>query len=331
MRDAVLITGGAGFLGKNLIKYYNENYKDEIYKIIVVDNFISSSVDEFKQFTRDNELENFIILLPLDITEPFFIDELKSCCKINDVNIKYVYHFASIASPILYKKYPIETLQVGYVGTKNLLDFCTSYCPSAKILFSSTSEVYGDPSHSPQEEAYYGNVNTCGERSCYDESKRVAESLMYIYARDYNMNIRIARIFNTYGPYMSLKDGRIITEIIKSILHNTELKIYNGGNQTRSLCYVDDTINMLVELCHKEGITCFPVNCGSNIEISINNLVHTCELLFNKNIEKTYITSDKDDPKMRLPCLKQNFKILGPRRFTNISSGIIRTMNYFDC
>ncbi len=328
MSNTILITGGGGFLGKNLIKYYKENFKN--FNIIVLDNFSSSCDKEFFKFIDDEHLENVVKLFKLDITQPFakivdnFLSENKTWGEIGQV-----YHFASIASPIYYKKMPLETLEVGYTGTKNVLDFVLKICPKAKVLFTSTSEVYGDPCCSPQKETYYGNVNSFGERSCYDESKRVAEALIYSYIKIYGLDVRIARVFNTYGPYMSLNDGRIVTEIMKSIIHKTKLKIFNGGKQTRSLCYVTDLIDMLVKLCNRKNRIYYPVNCGNADEISINDLVILCEKLFNVKIDYEYSFSDTDDPKIRIPDLTLNYQILGYRDFISKSSGLEILFKYF--
>lgn len=326
MTKVILISGGSGAIGKNLIKNLC-NYASEI---IVLDNFITSDPDQFDTFKYNilqfnHEIK--ITLFDFDITNPKMIPFIKErYCIINEI-----YHLASLASPIAYKKYPLQTLDTGYIGTKNMLELAYHY--NSKLLLASTSEVYGDPDISPQIESYYGNVNSFGCRASYDESKRVAEALCYTYINKYNVDIKIARIFNTYGPHMSIDDGRIVTECIRHLINNTTLTIFGDGNQTRSCCFVDDTVDMLVKLM--ESNCNIPVNIGNNEEMSVNQIVDTIEKVYQEHfykkctLKKEYIELTQDDPLIRQPCLKLNKQILGETNYTTFEDGIIKTIKYF--
>ena len=325
-KKTVLVTGGSGFLGHNLIlRLLNE---PDIKTIISVDNYITSN----KKLIFDNKLKQ-IIHLDFDICDINFVNYVTD----NFEHIDEIYHFASLASPIAYKTYLIETLDVGYIGTKNILNLCVYYTraqgPRCKMLFSSTSEVYGDALEHPQKESYYGNVNPYGERSNYDESKRVAESLIYNYNKLHDLDTRIVRIFNTYGPYMNINDGRIVTEIIKALLKDKTLYIFGDGTQTRSLCFVNDLIEMILKVMKSDYKD--PINIGTDAEISINNLVQVTKDVYEKHFNKTvnmniqYIHIDKDDPKVRKPCLELNRRILGDIPRTSLENGLLKTILHF--
>ncbi len=322
----ILITGGGGFIGKNLIK----NLGCTSRTIIVLDNFITSNKEDFYKFIEKNELKCKIILYEYDITKSELIDNLEIELQKNNIQVDEIYHLASLASPPFYKKYPIQTLDVGYLGTKNMLELCKKY--NCKFLFTSTSEVYGDALITPQHENYYGNVNSFGSRSSYDESKRVAESLCYTYLNQYSLDIKIARIFNTYGPGMMLNDGRIITEVIKSLLFNSVLNIYGNGEQTRSCCYIDDTISMLIRLM--DSSVNIPVNIGSDNEKTINESIEIIENIWNQvyskvTLKKEFKQLTQNDPLQRKPCLILNKKLLGHTDYTPFEIGIKNTINYF--
>lgn len=323
----VLITGGAGFIGLNLLStFINSNYAKNI---IVVDNFITSDRNKFyKILDKYKDHANVKIdFYDNDICTRTFQDIILY----NYIKIDEIYHLASLASPPFYKKYPIQTLDVGYIGIKNMLELCKHY--NSKLLYTSTSEVYGDAKEHPQNENYYGNVNSYGERSCYDESKRIGETLIYTYKKLYNVDTRIIRIFNTYGPYMNLDDGRIVTEIIRCLLHNDTLNIFGTGEQTRSLSFVDDTISMMLKVMDSNYTS--PVNVGNNIEYTINQLVEIVCNVYNDYFDNNaklqikYTDIDKDDPKTRQPCLKLNNSIIGLFEKTSITEGIKKTITYF--
>jgi UDP-glucuronate decarboxylase len=316
----ILITGGAGFIGVNLTNYLVDTTDQDLH-IIIVDNCITGSFENFdKRIFKRNVRVDF---LNLDITDNKFLKIIKN----KYTKIDQIYHLASLASPKYYKKYPLETINVGYIGTKNMLEL-TKYF-KCKFLFSSTSEVYGDPDVSPQAENYFGNVNTVGSRSCYDESKRIAETLIYEYQKEFNLDTKIARIFNTYGPYMNLNDGRIITEIIKHYKSDTHLEIYGDGTQTRSFCYITDTIDQLYTLMNTQNIH-YPINIGNDNEMSINKLIDIFNNITDKKLKVLYKPLSENDPKMRKPCLKLNNKILGMRKNTTEQNGLLKMLEFYE-
>ena len=324
----ILISGGGGFLGKNLIKFLLTN--QEINKIIVLDTFITSSEDSFENMFKDIYFDK-IILYKYDICNVQYSinDFLKY--RLVGLKIHEIYHFESLASPPFYKKYPLETLDVGYIGTKNMLELAREH--NSKFLFASTSEVYGDALISPQDEEYYGNVNSFGERSCYDESKRVGEALCYTYLRKYLVDVKIARIFNSYGPHMLLDDGRIITECIRNLKNDSELTIYGDGEQTRSFCYTEDTISMLVKLMSTTYN--YPVNIGNENEMTINECVTLINTIWNEllqnndKIKVKYLPLTQNDPLQRRPNLVKNREILGETFYKSFENGITKTIKYF--
>ena len=325
MSKIILISGGSGAIGKNVIK--NIVLNKSASEIIVLDNFITSDPDQFDKFKNILDPEIKITLFDFDITNPKMIPFIKT--RFNTIN--EIFHLASLASPVAYKKFPLQTLDTGYIGTKNMLDLAYHY--NSKFLLASTSEVYGDAQVSPQTESYYGNVNSYGSRASYDESKRVAEALVYTYHNNFNVDTRIARIFNTYGPGMLINDGRIVTQTIKSLINNTTLTIFGDGNQTRSCCFVDDTVDMLVKLMASKCN--IPVNIGNNEERTINETVDIIEKVYQKhfdkkcNLNKVYVELTQDDPLIRQPCLKLNKQILGEREYTTFEEGILKTIKYF--
>lgn len=342
MKKVVLITGGAGFLGTNLVKkFVLENYAK---KIIIVDNFITGDRANICKLEENNEFKNAYLKFDIQIdTITCDICDSKKLYELIIQNYDFIdeiYHFASLASPPFYKKYPLETLDVGYNGMKNMLELCKFYHNKkflfnrmCKIMYASTSEVYGDAKENPQKESYYGNVNSYGARSCYDESKRIGETLIYTYRELYNLDTRIVRIFNTYGPYMNINDGRIVTEIIKSKLVNTTLNIYGDGTQTRSFSYVDNTLNLIMNVMKCNYTE--PVNVGDDEEISINELVEIIKKLEIKseNLNVKYIEMEKDDPKVRKPDLSLVMNLIKINELKyekiNLLDGLKKTLEYF--
>lgn len=337
MEKCVLITGGCGFLGSNLIKkFVLENYAK---KIIVVDNFITGNRSNLHKLQSN---QNFRIAhekfdIEIDNIELDICDNKKMYETMvkNYEYIDEIYHFASLASPPFYKKYPLETLDVGYIGMKNMLELCKFYNNKrkCKLLYASTSEVYGDAKEHPQNENYYGNVNSYGARSCYDVSKRVGETLIYTYRELYNLDTRIVRIFNTYGPYMNLNDGRIVTEIMKSKLTNSVLNIYGDGSQTRSLSYVDNTLNLIMIVMNCDYTN--PVNVGDDEEININELVKIIKDIKNESkLNVKYIPMEKDDPKVRKPDLTLVKKLIKENNVNydkiSLLDGLKKTFEYFE-
>lgn len=306
----IIVTGAAGFIGTNLVLKLAQ---DESNCIIAIDNCITGNGSRFVKLTQSFKNVFFYEIDILKSDNMYFgpVDE--------------IYHLASIASPKFYMKYPLQTLDVGYIGTKNMLEIAKKY--SAKFLFTSTSEIYGDPTVPIQSESYFGNVNTVGKRSCYDESKRVAESLVYTYNTMYDVNTRIARIFNTYGPYMAFDDGRIIPAIMKSIINKETLSIFGDGTQTRCFCYVDDTVNGLIKLMDSSYTS--PINIGNNYEITINELIRISNQTLNCNISIMTAPSLENDPKRRCPDLALAKDILDWSPTVSLQEGLEYTYNQF--
>jgi nucleoside-diphosphate-sugar epimerase len=306
MSKTILIVGGCGFIGTNLIRYLLK--LDTSIKIIVVDNLITGN-----NLVKCERVKWFFCcaskLFNLDIKE--HIDE--------------IYHLASIASPKLYKKNSLETLFCGYEITKIVLEFAKHH--QSKVLFASSSEIYGEPNVPIQKETYYGNVNTVGERSCYDESKRVGETLCYIYNSKFGVDVKIARIFNTYGEYMNIHDGRIITELIRCALSKSELTIFGKGFQTRSFCYIQDTIILLTRLMKSNYNK--PVNIGNDNEITINKLIDIFEQTTGKKLQVKYTEMTENDPLSRKPDLTMCKKLLGDIGYTNLKKGILKMYMHY--
>ncbi len=304
----ILITGGCGFIGSHLCKRLIEDNN----KIICIDNLITGSIDNISELIKK---DNFIFI-EKNITEKIHINE----------KIDEIYHLACIASPDKYKKYSIETLETCFIGTKNMLELAKE--KNAKILISSTSEVYGNPLVHPQPEEYYGNVNTIGERSCYDEGKRVAETLMYEYNKKFDVKIKIVRIFNTYGPNMDINDGRIITNFIKQFLDNRPFEIYGKGLQTRSFCYIDDMIDGLTRMMNSEEKG--PINIGNPYcEFTLIDLVKVFESIVKKSIDINYLSETENDPQQRKPNIEKAQKLLGFEPNINLEEGLKKTIDYF--
>jgi nucleoside-diphosphate-sugar epimerase len=322
----ILISGGAGFIGINLTTYLLENTE---HCVIVFDNHICSNV--FYQSimtTFENKYANRFFFFERDICDKEIVESIISAFP----KIDEIYHFASIASPIFYKKYPLETLEVGYTGSKHMFELAKHY--QAKILIASTSEIYGDPSISPQNESYFGNVNCFGPRSCYDESKRIMETLAYVYLHEHKVDVKIARIFNTYGPYMNIEDGRIIPSLIDSFLHHKPIQIFNGGKQTRSFNYIDDTLHGLISLMSSS--LNIPVNIGNDEEISIWDTYLEMKDIFERRYLEyrtdnaiEYGWSDENDPKVRKPDLTVAKRELDYQIRTEREEGFCKTIDYF--
>ena len=302
----VLIAGGCGFIGSNLCAYLIQNNN----KVICVDNFYTGNINNVNAIMNN---ENFT-LIQHDIIEPIFIEQ----------DIDEIYHLACPASPPKYQEDPIYTCKINFIGTMNLLGLAKE--KNAKILLSSTSEVYGEPKISPQPEIYRGNVNTIGIRSCYDEGKRVAETLMMDYHKVHNIDTKIARIFNTYGPFMDKDDGRVITNFVKQMLTNQDITIYGDGSQTRSFCYIDDQINGLVKLmqsdCHD------PINIGNPNEISIRELIRILQTKIDTSSQITYRSLPEDDPTNRRPDITKAKELLKWYPEVELEEGIKKTIEY---
>ena len=300
-----LVTGGAGFLGSYLI----EKLLTKREKVICIDNLSTGQIENISHLFK-NDLFEFI---NHDVINPIKID----CDKI--------WHLACPASPIKYQKNPINTTKTSFLGTYNMLGLALRN--KARLFFASTSEVYGDPDISPQKESYRGSVNPIGTRSCYDEGKRVAESLCFDYFRTHNVEIRIARIFNTYGPKMSKDDGRVVSNFICQSLLNESITIYGDGNQTRSFCYVDDLINGFIKVM--ESNVTGPINLGNPNEITIYELANKIKSKIDNNLNIVHKPLPQDDPKQRNPDITKAKEILNWEPKYDLDLGLDLTIKYF--
>jgi UDP-glucuronate decarboxylase len=302
----ILVTGGAGFIGAHLIETLIETEN----KVTIMDNFSSGNKRNLSSISAVNNLN----ILRHDVVD-----------KIALPGFDQIYHLASLASPVFYQKNPIETALSNSVGAYNLLVQAKEH--KSKVLFASTSEVYGNPLQHPQQEIYWGNVNPNGIRSCYDESKRFGESLMMDFHRKYGAETRIARIFNTYGPKMNLNDGRVIPNFILQALKNYPITIYGDGKQTRSFCYVSDTIEGLVRLMNSEFFE--PVNIGNPNEITIMELSEKIKELTDSKSEIVFKQLPEDDPVRRCPDISRAKRVLSWEPRVSLEEGLKRTIDWF--
>ena len=302
----ILITGGAGFLGSNLaIRLLREGHE-----VVAVDNMVTGSE---KNIVNLKKHENFKFIKH-DIIE------------YKEFNVDGIFNLACPASPPLYQKDPVHTIKTNVVGACNLLELANK--KKIRILQASTSEIYGDPKISPQSENYWGNVNPIGVRSCYDEGKRTAETLFMDFHRQYGLDIRIARIFNTYGPLMSLNDGRVVSNFIVQALTNKDITIYGDGEQIRSFCFVDDLINGIVKLFFKSD-SFDPINLGNPSPINMKNLAAEIIKLTKSKSKIIYLTLPSDDPVSRIPDISRAENILGWVPTIGREEGLERTIQYF--
>lgn len=309
----ILITGGAGFIGSNLCQFLLKKN----FKVFVIDNLITGSLTNIKSFLKNKKF-NFI---KKDITRFSFSSFFKK------ESFDIIFHLASPASPAQYKKYPLETIKVNTIGTIKLLEFM-KFSKSKIFVFASSSEVYGDPLIHPQKETYWGNVNPIGWRACYDEAKRLGETICFTYFKKYNLDIRIARIFNTYGPNMEKNDGRVISNFIVQALSQKPITIYGDGKQTRSFCYIDDMVFGLFLIATKP-VKGKVINLGNNQEIEILYLANLIRKLTNSSSEIKFFPPLKDDPKKRQPDISQAKKLLDWQPKIKLEEGLKKTINYF--
>ncbi|MFH1287593.1 MAG: UDP-glucuronic acid decarboxylase family protein [bacterium] len=303
----ILITGGAGFLGSHLCDFFIKKG----YYVICVDNFITGIKDNISHLLGNKNFK----FIRHDITNSLSIKE----------DLDYVLNFASPASPINYLKYPIETLRAGSLGTENVLELAKK--KKAVFLLASTSEVYGDPLIHPQSESYWGNVNSIGPRAVYDEAKRYAEAITFAYHRYYNVDIRVIRIFNTFGPRMRTDDGRVVPTFIGQALEGKSLTIFGDGSQTRSFCYVSDLIAGIYKmLCSKE---LGPVNLGNPNEMTVLKFAKIIKKITGSNGKIIFHPLPQDDPKMRRPDITKAGKILNWQPKVSMEDGLFKTISYF--
>jgi dTDP-glucose 4,6-dehydratase len=306
-KKRVLITGGAGFLGSHLC----DRFVGEGFHVIAMDNFLTGSMENIEHLMGQKDFEFFECDVSKYVHVPGELD--------------FILHFASPASPIDYLKMPIQTLKVGSLGTHNLLGLAKS--KQARILVASTSEVYGDPLVHPQTEDYWGNVNPVGPRGVYDEAKRFQEAITMAYHTFHNLETRIVRIFNTYGPRMRLDDGRVLPAFIGQAIRGEDLTIFGDGSQTRSFCYVDDLVEGIYRLLISDYA--YPVNIGNPDEISISQFAEEIIKLTGTNQKVIYKPLPQDDPKQRKPDITKARQILGWEPRYSRSEGLKPTYEFF--
>lgn len=303
----ILITGGAGFLGSHLSKMLLEQGNE----VLCVDNFYTGSRKNIHELLDNKNFE----LLRHDITHPLFVE------------VDQIYNFACPASPIHYQFDPVQTTKTSVLGAINMLGLAKRL--KIPILQASTSEVYGDPEIHPQPESYRGNVNTLGPRACYDEGKRCAETLFFDYYRQHNVEIKIIRIFNTYGPKMNPQDGRVVSNFIVQALKNENITIYGNGEQTRSFCYVDDLINGIVKMMNSENTFTGPVNLGNPQEFTMLELAEKILELTGSKSKLSFEKLPEDDPVKRRPVINLAKNKLNWNPTIDLSQGLKNTIDYF--
>ena len=303
----VLVTGGAGFLGSHLC----DRLLADGHEVLAVDNLYTGSKENIQQLLHHPKFE----FLRHDVTFPLFVE------------VDAIYNLACPASPVHYQKFPVQTIKTSVVGSINMLGLAKRL--DVPILQASTSEVYGDPEISPQPESYWGNVNPIGLRSCYDEGKRAAESLFFDYNRQFGVSIRIARIFNTYGPRMNLEDGRVVSNFIVQALTGNPITLYGDGLQTRSFCYVSDLVDGLVKLMGQSGSVVGPINIGNPNEFTMEELADLVIEMTGSKSTKVHAALPSDDPKQRKPDISKAKEVLGWSASIQLREGLTRTIEDF--
>ena len=308
MRKRVLVTGGAGFVGSNLCK----TLLAQNCEVLCVDNYFTGSRNNIEDLLDNRAFE----LLRHDITFPLYVE------------VDAIYNLACPASPVHYQHNPVQTTKTSVIGAINMLGLGKRL--HARVLQASTSEVYGDPEVNPQPESYCGHVNVHGPRACYDEGKRCTETLFYEYHRQHGVDIRVARIFNTYGPNMHPNDGRVISNFIVQALRGQPITIYGNGQQTRSFCYVEDLVDGLTRLMNGHGDLVSPVNLGNPEEVTIGELASRVVDLTGSRSLIDYMPLPQDDPKQRCPDISRAMETLHWRPEVRLDDGLKRTIAYFD-
>ena len=303
----IMITGGAGFIGSHLTR----RLLAEGHEVLVVDNFYSGTRQNIEDLKGEPRFE----LMRFDVTFPLYVE------------VDEIYHLACPASPVFYQRDPVQTTKTCVHGSINMLGLAKR-C-GAKILLASTSEVYGDPTVHPQEESYWGNVNPIGIRSCYDEGKRCAETLFFDYYRQHKLRIKVARIFNTYGPRMLSNDGRVVSSFIVQALTGKPLTVFGDGSQTRSFCYVDDLVDGLIRLMNTDDGVTGPVNLGNPGEFSMLELATKVLDIVGSGSDVIHQPLPSDDPVRRKPNIDQAQQLLGWSPTVPLDDGLTRTVDYF--
>ena len=303
----ILVTGGSGFIGSHLVR----RLLNEGHEVLVVDNFYSGTRSNLDDVLGNRRLE----VVRHDVTFPLHVE------------VDEIYHLACPASPVFYQRDPVATTKTSVVGSINMLGLAKR--TKAKILLASTSEVYGDPEVHPQEESYWGHVNPIGIRSCYDEGKRCAETLFFDYRRQHDLPIKVARIFNTYGPRMRPDDGRVVSNFIVSALRGEPLTVYGDGTQTRSFCYVDDLVDGLMRLMATPHEVTGPINIGNPNEFTMSELAEQVISMVDNGTSVEYHPLPSDDPTQRQPNITQAREVLGWAPKVELAEGLGRTIEYF--
>jgi len=303
----VLVTGGAGFIGSHLC----ERLLKDGYDVLCVDNYYSSTRDNITHLIDDPRFE----VVRHDVTFPLYVE------------VDQIYHLACPASPVHYQRDPVQTTKTAVHGSINMLGLAKR--TGAKILLTSTSEVYGDPEVHPQTEDYWGNVNPIGPRACYDEGKRCAETLFFDYHRQHDLRIKVVRLFNTYGPRMHPHDGRVVSNFIVSALTGAPLTVYGAGEQTRSFCYVDDLVDGLIAMMDSGDHVTGPINLGNPGEFTISELADKVLALTASTSSIEYRPLPQDDPVRRQPDISRAKVDLGWSPQVSLDEGLVRTVDYF--
>lgn len=306
---SILVTGGAGFVGSHLCERLLKNSK----KVICLDNLFTGAKENIAHLLNDVNFK----FINHDIVEPLNLNE----------KIEQVYNLACPASPVQYQINPVHTIKASTLGVINMLGLARKH--NARILQASTSEVYGDPEIHPQNEEYRGNVNPIGPRACYDEGKRCAEALFFDYQRMHNMEIKVARIFNTYGPRMAFNDGRVVSNFILQALKGENLTIYGDGNQTRSFCYVDDLVDGLIKMMNSKKEITGPINLGNPDEFTINELAKKILNSIGSKSKIIFQNLPTDDPKQRCPDITKAKELLGWTPTIALAEGLTETIKDF--
>lgn len=306
--DRVLVTGGAGFIGSHLCERLVERGSD----VLCIDNFYTGSRRNVAPLLQSNRFE----LMRHDVTFPLYVE------------VDQIYNLACPASPVHYQHDPVQTTKTSVHGAINMLGLAKRL--RATILQASTSEVYGDPAVHPQSEEYWGNVNCIGPRSCYDEGKRCAETLFFDYHRQHNLSIKVARIFNTYGPRMHPDDGRVVSNFIVQALRGGDITLYGDGQQTRSFCYVDDLVDGLMRLMNTPKEITGPINLGNPGEFTIRQLAEMVLDLVGSPSKLAFLPLPQDDPRQRKPDISKAQAILDWTPTLALKDGLLRTIRYFD-
>ena len=303
----ILVTGGAGFLGSHL----SERLLEMGHSVLCVDNFYTGNQKNIEHLRDNREFE----LMRHDVTFPLYVE------------VDGIFNLACPASPVHYQRNPVQTFKTSVHGAINMLGLAKR--TGARFFQASTSEIYGDPSISPQPEEYWGNVNPIGIRSCYDEGKRAAETLTYDYHRQFGLDIRVASIFNTYGPRMDSNDGRVVSNFIVQALQGDPITVYGDGTQTRSFCYVDDLIEGFIQLFFSEKVH-QPINLGNPTPINILELANEVIALTGSNSKIEMRPLPGDDPKQREPVIEKAEKLLGWKPVVQREAGLLKTIEYFN-